>query len=98
MSDDKKNNVFSVVPKINAKPALPTVSEQYIEHRDELIDRIMDNKRHIIITIDDDGLPDFITNMDMFASNFFMDKIKNEIQMNYDEELFDKLEPDIDDE
>jgi hypothetical protein len=96
MSDDKKNNVFSLVPKLATKVTLPSVSEQYIEHRDELIDRIMDNKRHIIITIDDDGLPDFITNMDMFASNFFLDKIKNEVQMSYDDELYEKLEPDID--
>jgi hypothetical protein len=95
MSDDKKNNVFSLVPKINVT-TLPSVTEQYVEHRDELISRVMDNKRHIMITIDDDGLPDFITNMDMFASNFFLDKIKTEIQMSYDDDLYDKLEPDID--
>lgn len=96
MSDDKKN-VFTLVPKNGAKVSLPTVTEQYVEHRDELISRVMDNKRHIMITIDDDGLPDFITNMDMFASNFFLDKIKTEIQMSYDDDLYDRLEPDIDD-
>jgi len=31
--------------------------------------------------------------MDMFASNFFLDKIKSEIQMSYDDELYEKMEP-----
>lgn len=92
MSDDKKN-IFTLVPKVAPKDMLPSVSEQYREHRDELIERIKANHRHIMITIDEDGLPDFITNMDMFASNFFLDKIKSEIQMSYDDELYEKMEP-----
>lgn len=92
MSDDKKK-ILTLVPKLASKSELPAIDPDYIEHRDELIDRIKANQRHIIITVDADGLPDFITNMDMFASNFFMDKIKSEIQMAYDDELYDKLEP-----
>lgn len=94
MADDKQK-VFSLVPKGHVEsPEEIREKKEYAEAHKKLIDRSVAGEQHMLLVIGDDGKCTFLTNMDLMSANFFLEKVKLEMHMQYDEEVYGQDTPD----